>query len=133
MDLMFKKGLAGTVDYSRCFIYSTVCFYEDLLSSSPPSGTIEPKAITNARRWYNSCINLHTREKETFDSFAKFMDREFGGWPAVSGTTWNESTFDFYNLMLKLNQYNQFILYTVATVIDEENSSSRIIQVRFNC
>ncbi|CAF1281467.1 unnamed protein product, partial [Rotaria sordida] len=103
-----------------------------LLSSSPPNGTIEPKAITNARRLYTSCINESAIEAEGVDVILSFINTELGGWPVLQGSTWNESTFDFAHLMLKLSQYNNFIIHTVNTVIDEKNSSVRSIQISSN-
>jgi hypothetical protein len=130
MSTRLENALVGTVDYlSVLFILS---FFEDLLSSSPPNGTIEPKAITNARRLYTSCIDENAIETEGVDAILSFINTELGGWPILQGSTWNESTFDFARLMLKLSQHNNFILYTVKTDIDEKNSSVRSIQVRFN-
>jgi hypothetical protein len=60
----------------------------------------------------------------------EFINKELGGWPILQGSTWDESTFDFAHLMLKLSQHNNFILYTVETDIDEKNSSVRSIRVR---
>ncbi|CAF1159641.1 unnamed protein product, partial [Rotaria sordida] len=103
-----------------------------LLSSSPPNGTIESKAITNARRLYTSCINENAIEAEGVNVILSFINTELGGWPVLQGSTWNESTFDFAHLMLKLSQYNNFIIYTIKTVVDEKNSSIRSIQISPN-
>ncbi|CAF3298795.1 unnamed protein product [Rotaria socialis] len=101
----------------------------DILSSSPPHGTIESKAIVNARRWYSSCINESAIEMEGADLILSFIKTELGGWPVLLGPTWNESTFDFYRLMLKLSQYNNFMLYTVKAAIYRKNSPMRIIEI----
>ncbi|UJR11658.1 hypothetical protein I4U23_015839 [Adineta vaga] len=82
----------------------------DLLSSN---ATEESRAITNARRLYSSSL----------------IDKELGGWPVLKGSTWNESTFDFDRLMLKLSEHNNYIFYTVKTEVDENNSSIRSIQI----
>jgi len=130
MSTRLENALVGTVDY-LCVLF-ILSFFEDLLSSSPPNGTIEPKAITNARRLYASCINETAIEAEGVDVILSFINTELGGWPILQGLKWNESTFDFARLMLKLSQHNNFILYTVKTAIDEKNSSVRSIRVRFN-
>ncbi|CAM4816416.1 unnamed protein product [Rotaria magnacalcarata] len=101
----------------------------DILSSSPPHETIESKAIVNARRWYSSCINESSIEMEGVDLILSFIKTELGGWPVLLGPTWNESTFDFYRLMLKLSQHNNFMLYTVQTAIYRKNSSMRSIEI----
>ncbi|CAF3957278.1 unnamed protein product [Rotaria sordida] len=89
----------------------------DLISSSPTNGTTEPKAITNARHWHNSCINESAIEEEGVDVILSFINKELGGWPVLLGDTWNESTFDFYRLILKLSQHNHFIPYTPSAMV----------------
>ncbi|CAF3695574.1 unnamed protein product [Rotaria sordida] len=84
----------------------------DLISSSPTNGKTESKAIINARHWYNSCINESAIEEEGVNVILSFINKELGGWPVLLGDTWNESTFDFYRLILKLSQHNHFIPYT---------------------
>jgi len=128
MSTRLENALIGTIDYPwGLFILS---FFKDLLSSSPSNGTIEPKAITNARRLYTSCTNEKAIETEGVNVILEFINKELGGWPVLQGLTWNESTFDLAHLMLKLSQHNNFILYTVETHIDEKNSSVRSIRVR---
>ncbi|CAF1296790.1 unnamed protein product [Rotaria sordida] len=101
----------------------------DLLSSTPSNGTIESKAITNARHWYNACVNRNANKTEDILTIFSFIQKELGGLPLIEGLAWNESTFDFYRLMFKLNQYNSFKLYTVKTIIDYKNSSLRSILI----
>ncbi|CAF4212066.1 unnamed protein product, partial [Adineta steineri] len=55
------------------------------------------------------------------------VSKDLGGWPVLQGSDWDESTFDFDRLMLKLSQYNNYIFYTVNTGVDETNSSIRNI------
>ncbi|CAF1385501.1 unnamed protein product [Rotaria sordida] len=98
----------------------------DLISSSPTNGTTEPKAITNARHWHNSCINESAIEEEGVDVILSFINKELGGWPVLLGDTWNESTFDFYRLILKLSQHNHFIPYTFAAALTNDLSTIRI-------
>ncbi|CAF3794993.1 unnamed protein product [Adineta steineri] len=102
----------------------------DLLSSSPSHRTKKSKAITNARRLYSSCIDEDTIEMEDVDVIMSMINKEFGGWPVLQGSDWDESTFDFDRLMLKLSQYNNYIFYIVKTDVDEKNSSVRSIHIR---
>ncbi|CAF4152236.1 unnamed protein product [Adineta steineri] len=104
----------------------------DLLSSSPSHRTKKSKAITNARRLYSSCIDEDTIEMEDVDVIMSMINKELGGWPVLKGSDWDESTFDFDRLMLKLSQYNNYIFYVVKTDVDEKNSSVRSIHVRVN-
>ncbi|CAF4011591.1 unnamed protein product, partial [Adineta steineri] len=102
----------------------------DLLSSSSSNRTKKSKAITNARRLYSSCIDEGTIETEGVDVIMSMINKELGGWPVLQGLAWNESTFNFDRLMLKLSQYNSYIFYTVNTDVDEKNSSIRSIHIR---
>ena len=104
----------------------------DLLSLSPSNGTAEPKAITNARRLYASCVNEEAIEAEGVDAILSFINTELGGWPILQGSTWNNSTFNFSRLLLKLNQNKDFAIYNVHTKLDEKNSSVPSIRVRYN-
>ncbi|CAF4131724.1 unnamed protein product [Rotaria magnacalcarata] len=102
----------------------------DLLSSSPINERTEPKAIINARRWYNSCINESAIEEEGVDVILSFINKELGGWPILLGDKWDESTFDPYRVILTLSQYNHFMPYRVETTIDFKNSSLRSITIK---
>ncbi|CAF0947563.1 unnamed protein product [Adineta steineri] len=101
----------------------------DFFSTSPPNDTVEPRAIINARHLYDSCMDEDAIEIEDIDVILSLVKTEFGGWPVLEGLTWNESTFDLSRLTLKLNQYNNFILYTIKSVADDKNSSVRSIRI----
>ena len=58
------------------------------------------------------------------------LQDEFGGWPILNGSNWNPLTFNLTNLLIKLRQYDDGILYSVATNTNQENSSVYDIEVR---
>ncbi len=103
-------------------------FVVDLLSSLPSNGNIESKAVINARL-YNSCIDEDAIEEEGVGELLSLIDTEFGGWPILKGSTWNNSTFNFSELWFKLSQYNNFVFYDVETKISKKNASTYHIQV----
>ena len=107
-----------------CFSF-TLSLFSDLLSSSPPNGTVELKATFNARRMFNSCIDEDAIEEENVDVILSFINTEFGGWPILQGSTWNNSTFNLSRLLVKLSEYSNSVIYNVGTQIDEKNSSFR--------
>jgi hypothetical protein len=90
---------------------------------------LEPKAIINARRLYNSCIDEDAIEKEGVGVLLSLINTEFGGWPILKGSTWNESTFNYSDLWFKLGQYTSFAFYDIITKMDTENTSRYSIQV----
>jgi hypothetical protein len=127
MQIQMDNAIVGRLEYHCTSI--TRPLFADLLSSSPPDGITELMAITNARRLYASCVNEEAIEVDDVNVILSFVDTELGGWPILEGSGWNESTFDFFHLLLKLSQYNNFLFYDVDTTIHEMNSSVNCIQV----
>lgn len=101
----------------------------DLLSLLPPNGTNESKSIINARRLYDSCVNEEAIEANGANAMLSLINIELGGWPILQGSTWNNSTFNFSNLLLKLVEYGSYIIYAVGTEVDNKNSSVNLIRV----
>jgi membrane metallo-endopeptidase-like protein 1 len=101
----------------------------DLLSSTPMNGTAEPNAILNARRLYNSCINESNIEADGVEPVLSVVENEFGGWPILQGPSWNASTFNLSDLLLKLRKYDNEIIYRIDTATNEENSSVYDIEI----
>jgi len=101
----------------------------DLLSSTPSNATIEPKAVTNARNLYDSCIDEANIEIDGVEPVFSIINNEFGGWPILLGASWNASTFNLTNLLVKLRQYDDGIMYSVITATNQENSSAYDIEL----
>ena len=79
---------------------------------------VEPKAVTNARRLYQSCVDELEIELENGVVMHDMIDEELGGLSSSSNSRWDESTFNLPNTLLKFNQYNYFPFYQVATTIN---------------
>jgi hypothetical protein len=126
-DQLDSTLISRICDRNPLFIFA---FFVDLLSSSPLNRIVEPKAITNIRRLYASCINETSIELKSVDEILSFINTELGGWPILQGSTWNHSTFNLSSLLIKLHEYNKAIIYNINTKIDLINSSSYSIQVR---
>jgi hypothetical protein len=90
---------------------------------------MESKAVTNARRLYDSCVDEYAIEIESLSVVLPLINEEFGGWPLVQGSKWNESMFDLSHIMLKLSQYNNFVFYHVETTIDNIDALKYRIRV----
>ncbi|CAF4761568.1 unnamed protein product, partial [Rotaria socialis] len=95
----------------------------DLLSSQSSNGTVEPKAIINARNLYDSCINESGIEIDGVEPVLSIINKEFGGWPILQGPSWNDSTFNLVDILLKLRKYDDGIIFSVVTATNQENSS----------
>ncbi|CAF3752104.1 unnamed protein product [Rotaria sp. Silwood1] len=95
----------------------------DLLSSTLGNGAVEPKAVINARNLYKSCINDTNIEIDGVELVLPIINTELGGWPILQGASWNVSTFNLSNLLLKLRKYDNGIVFSVATATDQKNAS----------
>jgi hypothetical protein len=69
-------------------------------------------------------------EAEGVDVILPFVNTALGGWPILQGSTWNNATFNFSVLLLKLAEYGNSLIYNAGTKIDEKNSSLQGIRVR---
>ncbi len=94
------------------------------------NNTDKLKAIVNVRRLYNSCIDEDTIETNGIDVILSLIKREFGGWPILQDSIWNNSEWNLSKILFKLSQYNTNVFYNIKTNIDERNSSIYAIQVR---
>lgn len=58
---------------------------------------------------------------------------ELGGWPVISGESWNDSTFEWESLIYKLrrigyqNSIHSFVTFT--TEVDEKNNTKYVVKV----
>ena len=98
--------------------------------SSTSNESLKFESVANARRLYSSCTNETNIDVEGVDLIRSIINDGLGGWPILEGTLWNESRFDFPQLLLRLRQYNYNILYRIGTDVDEKNSSVTDIIVR---
>ena len=108
----------------------TDVYFVDVLSTSPPNGTIELNAIINARRLYQSCVVEDTIGTDPVDTILSIIDGELGGWPVLQGASWNNSTFNLTQLMVKLNSYNSYIIFKISSEPDDNNASITGLRVR---
>ena len=83
--------------------------------AQPPNGTAEPKAITNARRLFDSCTAIYSYETGDVFDLLSLIDKEFGGWPTWNNSAWGKTKFDLSDILLKLNHYNFRPFYYVQT------------------
>ncbi|CAF3073352.1 unnamed protein product [Rotaria sp. Silwood2] len=101
----------------------------DILTSPLPNDTTQIKAIANARRLYDSCIDEPTIESTGVDTVLSLIDNELGGWPILNGLSWNETQFNLSHLLFKLREYNNNIIYNCGTATDDKNSSAYYIRI----
>ncbi|CAF1425917.1 unnamed protein product [Rotaria magnacalcarata] len=101
----------------------------DMLTLPVPNELNNVQSINSARLLYTSCINETALALEAESALLNFVDNELGGWPILQGSSWNESSFDLANLMYKLREYNQNIVFGFSTSTDEKNSSAYFIQL----
>ena len=58
---------------------------------------------------------------------------EFGGWPVVVGDNWDESSFEWIEILYKFNRFGYSINFLMSfyVTVDQKNSTARIIDVIF--
>jgi predicted metalloendopeptidase len=105
---------------------------DELLTSSPPNGTVELNSTLNARRMYASCINEEAIEAENISVILPFINTELGGWPILQGLGWDSSTFNLSRRLLKLTEYSNSVIFNAGTQIDQQNSSIRSVRISQN-
>lgn len=128
---LLRDQLTNTVSGRRQMIFFKKLFIVlELLLSPLPNGTVELKSILHARNMYQSCIDEDAIDAEGVDVILRLVDTEFGGWPILKGSTWDNSKFNFSYLLLKLSEYKYNVFYNIRTEIDEKNSTFRSIRVR---
>ncbi|CAF4094777.1 unnamed protein product, partial [Adineta steineri] len=100
----------------------------DILTSSSTNDTNEPKALINARNLYRSCINEQHIEDEGINPILLLITNELGGWPIMQ-SSWDDSTFNLSNLLLKLRQYGYNIIFGIGTSIDDMNWAKYVLTI----
>ncbi|CAF4338127.1 unnamed protein product, partial [Rotaria sordida] len=92
-----------------------------MLTNPLPNDTVHIQSLTNARHFYDSCINETAIELEAINEIRSFINNELGGWPILQGSSWNPSSFNLSRLLLKLREYSHNILYGCSTSPDDRN------------
>ena len=87
--------------------------------------------VINARRLYESCMNESLIEEQGAASLLALINGKFGGWPILRSSNWDEKSFNFAELLLRINEYTTSIVFAIDTSINDRNSSVHSIRVRF--
>lgn len=124
--------LLVTIKIYAYFFSHNICLCIDILTPSTNDDTNEPKAVINARILYESCINEDNIETEGIDNILSMINQDLGGWPILQGPSWDNSTFNLLNLLLRLRKYNNDIIFGIGTSIDDKNSQQYDIIVSKN-
>ncbi|CAF3796452.1 unnamed protein product [Rotaria socialis] len=106
-----------------------VLLFADLLTLSTSNNTNIPKAVLNAQRLFASCVNETAIMADSVNVLLSFVNTELGGWPILQGPMWDDATFNFSQLLLKLAEYSSDVIYIAGTEIDEMNSSVQAIRI----
>ncbi|XP_054269919.1 neprilysin-4-like isoform X2 [Macrosteles quadrilineatus] len=97
---------------------------KDLLEADPTSDDPEPYVKT--KNLYRSCMNEEMLEHRREKPLMELLD-SLGGWPIIS-PCWNQSNFDWLELMARLRLYNNDILISEWVGPDIKNSDEYVIQ-----
>ncbi|XP_076320219.1 neprilysin-2-like [Tachypleus tridentatus] len=97
---------------------------------SQPSAANDPEHLKKAKALFNSCRNETHRASEGAGVLLRDLDY-FGGWPILKGGSWNESNFDWIDVLQKMYRrgYNKDILISVSVNVDVRNMNSLILLI----
>ena len=87
-------------------------------------------ALRNARQLYKTCVDEGAIESDSWRVIFQLIQDKLGGWPLLSTTRWNKFFFDLSVTLLKLNQYNTFPFFRVATTLDYNSTTSLRYRIR---
>ncbi|CAF1051487.1 unnamed protein product [Adineta ricciae] len=101
----------------------------DILTLPLPTDMTNIQCINNTRVLYDSCVDEATIETIGVNTLLSTINTEFGGWPILQNSAWNASTYNLSVLLQKLREYNQNIIYSFGTSIDDQNSTVYFVRV----
>ncbi|CAF3878144.1 unnamed protein product [Rotaria sp. Silwood1] len=99
-----------------------------MLTSPIPADLNNLQSVINARRFYETCINETVIESESINVILSIVN-DLGGWPILQGSSWNETSFNLTNLLIRLREYGYNMIYGFGTSNDDKNSSTNFIRV----
>nr|CAG4648509.1 EOG090X01U4 [Polyphemus pediculus] len=90
----------------------------------------EPTPFKLLKKLYQSCLNKSHAEEVGLSPLKEVLS-EFGGWPAVVGDDWDESSFVWYQMIYQFRRVGYSIDYFVdfSIIADLKNSTSRVIDL----
>ncbi|XP_046673752.1 neprilysin-4-like isoform X3 [Homalodisca vitripennis] len=86
----------------------------------------DSEAYTKAKNLYKSCMGEDILEQRKEAPLLELLDK-LGGWPIIT-PCWNQSDFDWLELMAQLRLYNNDILISEWVGPDIKNSDEYVIQ-----
>ncbi|CAF3473329.1 unnamed protein product, partial [Rotaria sp. Silwood2] len=98
-----------------------------MLTSPIPVDLKNLQSVINARRFYETCINETVIESESINVILSIVN-DLGGWPILQGSSWNETSFNITNLLIRLREYGYNMIFGFGTSNDDKNSSTNFIR-----
>nr|WBW70063.1 venom protein [Lampona murina] len=90
----------------------------------------EPLFIKMIKNFYDTCMDLVTIETEGSKPLKDVL-KKLGGWPVLEGTMWDESKFDWIQLLISLRKlgFDHKIFLYLSVSADEKNKEVNKIQL----
>ncbi|KAF2888699.1 hypothetical protein ILUMI_17474, partial [Ignelater luminosus] len=95
-----------------------------------PSLPNEIIPFSNLKKFYKLCMDKQAIEKDGLQTVKNIL-RKLGGWPVLEGANWNETEFEWKDILYKFRRLgipSSNIVYAVVT-INSLNSSQLIIEI----
>lgn len=99
---------------------------KSIFKNSTPNSDF-PRVVNNALHFYNSCITPKNTNNSDIELLLQIFD-EVGGWPILSKSKWDETTFDLldYSAFL-IKHFDLHVAVSVHTIDNDINKGKNVI------
>jgi neprilysin len=102
---------------------------KSIITAPIDESDIEP--FKKVKKFYAACMDKDTVEERGLSGINEILD-SMGGWPAVQGDKWNESSWSWQKAAIdcRRNGYSTDYVVDFSVGTDLKNSSTKIVDVR---
>lgn len=101
---------------------------KNIITSPIDESDIEP--FKKVKKFFSACMDKETIEKRELEGINKIQEA-MGGWPAVQGDKWNESSWTWQKVAIdcRKNGYSTDYVVDFSVGTDLKNSSMKVVDV----
>nr|XP_034338182.1 neprilysin-1-like [Crassostrea gigas] len=85
------------------------------------------EAVRNAKRYYQSCVDVDAIEKDNLTSIKQLIE-DLGGWPVLN-KDWKEENFNLTDLLIKITLYTANPLIFMFVYRDFKNPTNHMLYI----
>ncbi|XP_003739567.2 neprilysin-2 [Galendromus occidentalis] len=90
----------------------------------------DPPYVVKLKYLYQSCVNTTHLDNLGEEPLQKIL-RDLGGWPVIEGNRWNESAFDWLDIIIKFRDlgFSHDIIFDLSVIPDFRNNTQYLIDL----